>query len=631
MPLMVALLLTAVAPASGQTMRERDQAALVDGVLQLQEGQPKRGAIVDQYDTQYLSYWLCVPPSEMPDAVPEQRAARLIGWVNLVSGSVGLVGFWLMWWTCVRRPSVGRVVSAVVFTSCPLVLLSAAPASSATISCGFLLALVALLSLHGKWTRRVQILLVPLLVFAAVASRADAVLCLPMLCWASHRGRDWRNFRTRPLFWSMALAALGALVVGRWLVAGNDGPGTGLSLPGVHFVPEVFAAYLVFGLGGCGLWWLVQMIAGLAASRQRFYQFGVLLLVLPLLFYSWQLFSPRHLMTTVLVTLAGGFLWKGRLLFRFWRSRWPRLTRLVVSVVLVAALLPLLVGIYLPFPGEPRPVVSRATEFPTADGLWPMGATLSFLSRLRHSDDEPIDHNQALWQAAIRSDYSACGSRGTVAILDTDMGAYLMLAARLHGREPTLVSWEEMLKSETGSCAYVDERGLRVGGVATPGEGAERMNLEQLRAEGFSLEVVSPPQSAQAILRLKRDGGEAGTGTVDARVVERMEVAELFDGDEFIDAGLVPISEHGPLWRAGDRDAGKTVVFSSAEHFTAGGGETSERTERHLLRFRGSEIAAKQYRVVFAAVSEQPKIRVWISQLPDYMSWRKSVAKRSGE
>jgi hypothetical protein len=618
-----------VASSEAQVMRESDQASLVDGVLQLKEGQPKRGADFYNYDKQYLSYWLCVPPKEMPDAMPEQAANRLVGWVNLVSGSVGLIGFWLVWWTCVRRPSVGRVLSAVAFTSCPIVLLSAAPASSATISGGFLLALVALLSLHGKWIVRLQMVFVPLLVFAAVAARADAVLCLPMLCWASHRGRDWRHFRTRPLFWVMAMAALAALIVGRWLISGADGPGASTTFYGFFFVPKVFAAYLVFGLGGCGLWWLVQMIAGLAASKHRFYQFGVLLLLLPLLFYCWQLFSPRHLMTTVMVTLAGGFLWKGRLLFRFWRSRWPRSTRVVVVAVLVTALLPLVVGIYLPFSGSPRPVVARSTEFPTSDGLWPMGATLSFLARMRHSEDQPIDHNQALWQAAIRSDFSGCGSEGTVAILESDMRAYLELAVRLHGRKPKVVTWEELLKNDSMPCVFVDERALRIGSGAAMGDGERRASLEQLQRAGFSIEVVSLAKETQAILRLKRGQEGESVKPVDTGLAERMAVAEIFGGDEFVDAGLVPVGDQGPLWRASDRDGGKTVVFASSEHFTADGGESSEVGGLRLVRFSGGESEAKNNRVVFAAISEQPKIRVWIGVLPDYMSREKLVEERA--
>ena len=105
----------------------------------------------------------------------------------------------------------------------------------------------------------------------------------------------------------------------------------------------------------------------------------------------------------------------------------------------------------------------------------------------------------------------------------------------------------------------------------------------------------------------------------------------MFGGDEFVDAGLVPIGEQGPLWRAGDRDGGKTVVFTSGEHFTAEGGEMSESDGLRLLRFRGAEIADNKNRVVFAAVSEQPKIRVWIGVLPDYMSRRKVVDERSGK
>ena len=64
--------------------------------------------------------------------------------------------------------------------------------------------------------------------------------------------------------------------------------------------------------------------------------------------------TPRIAIIT-LVALAGGFLWKGRALFRLWRAHRPGWTRGTVIAVLVTTALPLLVGIYLPFAGSPRP------------------------------------------------------------------------------------------------------------------------------------------------------------------------------------------------------------------------------------------------------------------------------------
>lgn len=600
--------------ALGQTLRESDQASLLDGVAQLADGQAKRGADFYNYDKQYLSYWLAVPPGELPAADPGGRARRLIGWVNMISGSLGLIGFWLMWWACLHRPSIGTMLSAAVFTCCPLILLCAGPASSATISGGFLLALVAVLSLRGKWRRRLRPILAPLLVFAAVAARADAVLCLPLMCWASFRGRSWRQFRGRADFWSMGLAAVAALVVGRWLVVE---PTT--SFYGVFFMPKVFAAYLVFGLGGCGLWWLAQMVAIPVSSRHRFHQLGALLLALPMLFYWWQLFSPRHLMTTALVTLAAGSLWKGRALFRFWRSRRPRLVRVVAIMVLVAALLPLAIGIYLPFPKSPRPVLTRATEFPTADGLWPMGATLSFLSRLRHADDgQPIDHNQQVWKAALLSDFSGCGDDGRVAVLESDMRAYLLLAARFQGREAELVTLAQLLDldSDDGvTCAYVDDRALRVSSGAAM-DGGRSSLANELLASGFAMQVVSPPDDEQLIVRVSR----AGAGQVDPEIIERLAVAKVFGGDEFRAGEAVSIKGEAPFWRRGDRDAGISVAFSSREMFSVNGREAQQASGGWwVLRSDGREIADAAGKLALV-VRGEAVVRAWLGVLPDYMS-----------
>ena len=46
-------------PCKGSTAK---MVALIDGALQLQTGQPRRGANFYNYDKQYLSYWLCKPP-----------------------------------------------------------------------------------------------------------------------------------------------------------------------------------------------------------------------------------------------------------------------------------------------------------------------------------------------------------------------------------------------------------------------------------------------------------------------------------------------------------------------------------------------------------------------------------------
>ena len=102
---------------------------------------------------------------------------------------------------------------------------------------------------RSRWRRLAMPVLAPLLVFAAVASRADAILCLPLFCWASFRGCNWRRFRTRASFWLMAIAAAFALGLGRWLAEEAT-----TSFYGAFFEPRVLAAYLAFRLGGCGLW-----------------------------------------------------------------------------------------------------------------------------------------------------------------------------------------------------------------------------------------------------------------------------------------------------------------------------------------------------------------------------------------
>jgi len=605
-------------------LRESDQASLVDGAMQLKFGKSKRDPGFYNYDKQYLSYWLSVPPGDLPNRTDRLAVAeRAIGWSNLMSGSVALMGFWFVWFSCLRKSSPGRLLTAVTFTLSPVVLLSAAPASAATFSAGFLLALIALLASRGLWLRRARPVLAMLLVFAAVAARADAVLCLPLLCWASFRGRSWRRFRTLPTFWLMLFAAVAALVLGRWLVSE---PAT--TFYGVFFEPKVFSAYVIFGLGGCALLWLVQFTAITTASRQRFHWLGALFLALPLMFYGWQLFSPRHLLTTALVVLGCGFMWKGRALFRFWRSRKPRTVRCTSIAVVVAAALPLLIGIYLPNPSQPRLVFTRATEFPTADGLWPMGATLSFLNRWRHADEVPVDHNQAVAKAALAAHFNCHATIVPVPVMESDMSAYLRLALSLWGSDSKMVSWQEVASGEV-PCAFIDLRSLCIAGGGVIHPDRERPSIDLLTNAGLGMQLDSAPTksdpdlqgdsqpiNAQAIVRV------IPGGDIDSRIAEYLAVAGLFGGDEFRPAGEVAAVEGESAWQPGDRDGGKSLAFSSRAAFSIGGRRAESQGEWWLLHFSATELAKIGEVSLESHADANVPIRRWLGVLPDYMSRR---------
>ena len=606
----LATLSSASTRADTAVLRESDQASLVDGAMQLKFGKSKRDPGFYNYDKQYLSYWLSVPPGKLP-IVDDRKAVaeRAIGWSNLMSGSIALIGFWFVWFSCLRKSSPGRLLTALTFTLSPVILLSAAPASAATFSAGFLLALIALLASRGLWLRRGRPILATLLVFAAVAARADAVLCLPLLCWASFRGRSWRRFRTLPTFWLMLIAALAALILGRWLVSE---PAT--TFYGIFFEPKVFAAYVIFGLGGCALLWLLQVVAIFTASRQRFYWLGALFLALPLMFYGWQLFSPRHLMTTALAVLGCGFMWKGRALFRFWRSRKPRVVRTTASAVLVASVLPLLVGIYLPSPSEPRPVFTRATEFPTADGLWPMGAMLSFLNRWRHADEVPVDHNQAVWKAALAADYTGCGAISPVPIMASDMAAYLRLAVSLRGGDSRLISWPKIASGKV-PCAFIDLRSLCVAGGGVIHPDRERASIDLLTDRGPGMELVSPLEHGQAIVRVFPDGD------IDPRIAEYLAVASVFAGDEFRPVGETAGVDE-TAWQPGDRDGGKSLAFSSRAAFSIGGRQAEQNGDWWLLHFSAADLAELGNISLDSRADPDIPIQRWLGVLPDYMSRR---------
>ena len=97
------------------------------------------------------------------------------------------------------------------------------------------------------------------------------------------------------------------------------------------------------------------------------------------------------------------------------------------------------------------------------------------------------------------------------------------------------------------------------------------------------LEIVSPADSDHVIVRLSRDAGQG----VDEKIAERLAVAQVFAGDEFTGLGSADES-----WQPGDRDAGKSVAFSSRSGFSANGRPAQLNGEWWLLRFTAEEVRA---------------------------------------
>lgn len=380
----------------GSVMRESDQASLLEGAFLLAKNGQGGSVPFYNYANQWLSYWLLSVPIRVALGAGEGfDLGHLVYLGNAVAMVLALCGLGAAYvfgagrsWTATLAGALLMLVPTWIF-SVPLL-------SSNVLSLGFLgLWVVAMERLRGAW----RLILSALLAFMAVGCRADAVLVFPALALAWWGvGKSWLEaWRAWPL-WSSALAALAALLVGRFLAGGGG------SSYEAFFQAKTFLAYLCFGLGGAlafygGLLWLA--LAGVFRKKDKGEAWRCLLwvclLFLPLLFYGRLLFTPRHLMTSFSVLflslcLAGAQPWWQELVRG--RGRW------IFCVGAVALVLPMFFGIRLSSLKSGKFVFSgEATQFPSADGLWSMGRYAEFMGDLGASEARPIDHNQRIWGA----------------------------------------------------------------------------------------------------------------------------------------------------------------------------------------------------------------------------------------
>jgi hypothetical protein len=226
--------------------------------------------------------------------------------------------------------------------------------------------------------------------------------------------------------------------------------------------------------------------------------FGILAYLLPFGYYAASLLSTRYWATGLSLTLIFLLSRRGRALLRTCRP--PRLVTATISVALLVALVPLFLGIHLPFPTRPRIVAHDATAFPSADGLIPMGAYLAFDFRPSASPDTGIrDHNQAIFLAALHTDFRP-DATGAVPLLDTPMIDFLELAALLQGKRSYQVK-------STAASSYADLRSL----VKWPGGLDTLTHSLTIAADSLAdttSQPVSPAYRGIAIYHIQRLPGQ---------------------------------------------------------------------------------------------------------------------------
>ena len=454
----------------GPVMHESDQASLLRGAVEIARGtaSPLTGFFYN-YDKIFLSYWSTAAILAVLPGVDVVFASNLGSFVTFWGGMAVLL--------VARPPRAGGQAAAVS----ALILAPAFWQHSAFLAANFYAGGLFFLGV-AAWSPRSLLwkMFSTLLLGAAVGCRADVLLILPLAAWSLlPRRNSFAQWLISWELWLIVLAGVAAVLFGK-VVAGEPS----ISSYAPFFIPRVYLAYVIFGMGGGGIvlaLWVARMCAlagrrkdaeccqigeksGRAHLAHAIYpdchwrpapagstiQTGLSVLhcskpntailgvwpsfhlllgaVAPLplfLFYSVQLFSTRHWTALLCGTLACCLSKRARTAFSTGISKVGAWAALVVAIV------PIVIGLQLPFTRSPSLVFGTGTIFPTSDGDLTMGG---YWFRIREMKAMGFfhDHNQPLWQAAKIAHYEPAPD-GKVPLLSTPMVAYYELGATLQG------------------------------------------------------------------------------------------------------------------------------------------------------------------------------------------------------
>jgi len=409
--------------STNAVMRESDQASVIEGSIRLADDGDILGRSFYNYDTTYGTYWLLSATYKIL-GVSKTDAVALVEVGNYLAACVFLAGLvplfilygphkWLEWVV---------VLSCLL---CPVFLFSAPLLSSNVMSAGFIFATV--MSLRARDVAYSYVLLV-IFGFMAVACRADAVFIMPLLAFLCAREENWISVFHDKRVWLLAATCIVALVLGDVLCV-ND-----RYRPALFFNVKLFFGYLIFSMNSAliGLLLLVCGLLWIGWKRKKMYPFILVCAVLiPLLFYGRLLYSPRHLMTTIIAILLTLFFRRG---CDYWANIYKnRCGKVVVSVMAFGIAFSSFLGVSLSCMKSGKLVTADSTLYPTADGLWPMGANSWFLAKLAHAADDALDHNQRVWGAWTSISYDSFPSEDIV-IVSNGLVSYGSLRMAMLGR-----------------------------------------------------------------------------------------------------------------------------------------------------------------------------------------------------
>ncbi len=358
----------------------------------------------------------------------------------------------------------------------------------------------------GNFTSRSSQAIGLILLAAAAACRGDVVLAAPALALSQTSRKRPGNLLRSPLLWLIAGAATFPVLAGK-LMAASAIPDTNP----LSFDARSYFGFLLFGLTPAMLILLLLSIAvfiSAAMRKLRFWFFYLCLAVSPLIplgFYSMQLYTLRYLFLTIACILFLVASRRSLALYHASFRKYPQRAPWLAAVLTGVTVAPWLVGFNVPLLNRPRLTFADPTRFPTGDGKFPMGAYLGFESQILFHDHLQIDHNQKIWSAARSVNYQACGD-GTVPFLITPMSNFIEFAIRRQNKRPLAIDY--MAESPCGT-AYVDVRSVIRGYRPVPRDGA-------MFQEDISF--VSSTDNGEIIARIDSKGSQ----TDEARTLEKL-------------------------------------------------------------------------------------------------------------
>ncbi|HEU4678028.1 MAG TPA: hypothetical protein VFS35_00815 [Terrimicrobiaceae bacterium] len=500
-------------------MHESDQASLLEGAFSIAQTGQLRNHTFYNYDKQFGSYWIVATVLRFLGATPDPNAVVLGGnAVSVVFFNAGLVLLSLS----VTSPVILVLVGILLFA--PSFLIHPPFLAGNYLSAFFLFAQFIAL-------RKQDSLVLPmLLAFCASACRADAVLAQPILLWSSTRAETLSGWLSETRSWGCGVAAGAALLLGKAITAA----GAEVSSPFALFVHgKILAVYSVFGLGA-GIGILLLGLAALLQPESRltvsgFTLAGLMSLLLPFGYYAVNLYSTRHWTVALVALMCFVASVRGQRLIAQLLSR-SRLSSAVCVLLVLAAVLPLVIGFGLSSHGAPRLTLTRPALVPSADGLLPLGGYLGYAWGWDRDERLIPDHNQATWLATLAADFGA-EKQSPIRLLVSPLASIVRLGVRLRGFE------YELTESPEATPVYAEFRALRKRPI---GHSQGKLYDPFAGLSSYGVEFASPIVAGEAIVRL--------TNHRNSFTEDLLTLREAFDGNDyhFSKNGATAIARAGP-------------------------------------------------------------------------------------